>query len=297
MHKKMSLRERIKSYKLGTQVTIAFILFFVFVVSVLVYQIEPIRKNDVWANLILALFTSVLVSVITLIVDIIVEFNRHKNDAYLESLREFGIGNLYLDKEAVLRELFDECDRKIWISGYRLILTNKLKNDIYSAVKRGADFYAVICPPWTDAFKMVYGSNEKVLDNYLQVFNAVNKARKETGKSPDKVQVVFVNKPIFSDTYRVDQRLVTGPYMHNKDAEYNVLMAKDFFSYDLVRRSRLSELIHDEYVTLYKEAEMELDWDKFDETYNKIMNADMREAEKIEEFLKACVKHTTNVEI
>ena len=175
MHKKMSLRERIKSYKLGTQVTIAFILFFVFVVSVLVYQIEPIRKNDVWANLILALFTSVLVSVITLIVDIIVEFNRHKNDAYLESLREFGIGNLYLDKEAVLRELFDECDRKIWISGYRLILTNKLKNDIYSAVKRGADFYAVICPPWTDAFKMVYGSNEKVLDNYLQVFNAVNK--------------------------------------------------------------------------------------------------------------------------
>ena len=292
MYRKMNLREKIKSYKLGTQVTIAFILFAVFVISVLVYQIPSVRADEIAANLILALFTSILVSVITLVVDIIVEFNRHKNDAYLESLREFGIGNLYLDKESVLRDLFHDCDRNIWISGYRLILTNKLKKDIHDSIVRGADFNAVICPPWTEAFKMVYGSNEKVLDNYLSVFSAVNKARKEVGKTPAQVQVVFVNKPIFSDTYRVDQRLVTGPYMHNKDDEYNVLMAKDFFSYDLVRKSRLSELIHDEYVTLYKEAYLQLDWDKFDVVYDKIVNSDMRESEKIEELLSACVDHT-----
>ena len=71
-----------------------------------------------------------------------------------------------------------------------------------------------------------------------------------------------------------------------------MLMAKDFFSYDLVRKSRLSELIHDEYVTLYKEAYLELDWDKFDEAYNKIVNGDMREAEKIEVLKDACIEHT-----
>ncbi len=292
MHKKMGLREKIKAYKLGTQVTIAIILFAIFVMSVLIYQVPSIRANEVTANLILALFTSILVSFITLVVDIVVEFNRHKNDAYLESLHEFGIGNLYLDKETLLRDLFQDCDRKIWVSGYRLILTNKLKKEIHDSIVRGADFNAVICPPWTEAFKMVYGSNEKVLDNYLSVFSAVNKARKEVGKTSSQVQVVFVNKPIFSDTYRVDQRLVTGPYMHNKDAEYNVLMAKDFFSYDLVRKSRLSELISDEYITLYKEANQELDWDKFDEIYEEVTNSDMRESEKIEALLKACVEHT-----
>ena len=292
MHSKRSLRERIKSYKLGTQVVIDIILFLIFVASLLFYEIPTVRNNEVASNVFLALFTSILVSVITLTVDIIVEFNRHKNDTYLESLREFGIGNLYLDKEAVLRELFEDCDSQIWVSGYRLILTNKLKKDIHDSIVRGANFSAVICPPWTDAFKMVYGSNEKVLDNYLQVFNAVNKARKESKKDIHQVQVVFVNKPIFSDTYRVDQHLVTGPYMHNKDEEYNMLMAKDFFSYDLVRKSRLSELIHDEYVTLYKEAYLELDWDKFDEAYNKIVNGDLREAEKIEVLKDACVEHT-----
>lgn len=58
----------------------------------------------------------------------------------------------------------------IWISGYRLILTCELKKDIYDSILRGADLKAIICPPWSDAFKMVYGSNEKVVDNYLKVF-------------------------------------------------------------------------------------------------------------------------------
>ena len=292
MNNRLRLRDRIKAYRLDTQVTIAIILFVVFLVSAGLYLIKAVRDDEVLSNIDLALFTSVLASVITLIVDIIVEFDRHKNGAYLENLREFGIGNLYLDKEGVLRELLDESDSKVWVSGYRLILTDKLKKDIQAAILRGADFSAVICPPWTEAFKMVYGTNEKVLDNYFRVFNAVNCARKETGKSAEQVKVSFVNKPIFSDTYRIDQHYVTGPYMHNKDPEYKFLMAKDFFSYDIVRKSRLCELVHDEYVTLRREAEYDLDWDKFEQAYEKNVKGDLCESEKLEALRSACVPHT-----
>ena len=290
--RKMNFREKIRAYKLGTQVTIAWILMAVFVISFAAYQFPAVRKAPVASELVLALFTSILVSVVTLVVSIIVEFNRHKADAYLESIREFGIGNLFINKENVLRELLSDCDSKIWISGYRLILTKNLKNDIYNAIKRGADFYGLICPPWTEAFKMVYGANEKVIDNYLDVFYSVSKARKELGGSARQIKIVFVNKPIFSDTYRVDQRLIAGPYMHNRDEEDHAITAKDFFSYDLVRKSRLSDLIDAEYRTLYKEAESELDLDKFDEVYAKIRSGDFCEADKIKLFMEACIEHT-----
>ncbi len=291
MQKKMNFREKIKAYKLGTQVTIVGILLLVFLISFIAYQFDAVRTAPVASELVIALFTSLLVSIITLVVDIIVEFNRHKADAYLESIREFGIGNLFINKEYILRDLLSDCDNKIWISGYRLILTKNIKNDIYEAIIRGADFYGLICPPWTEAFGMVYGKREKVIDNYLAVFYQVNKARKELGDSARRIKIVFVNKPIFSDTYRVDQRLITGPYMHNKDEENHALTAKDFFSYDLVRKSQLSDLIDAEYRTLYKEAEWELDLDKFDEVYKSIQDGDFCEADKIDLFKSACIAH------
>ncbi len=297
MNKKTSLRDRIIAYKLETQVHIDGILFAVFVMSAVLYFIPTVRNSNILSNLVLALFTSVLVSVITISVDIYVEYKRRKNDVYLESLREFGINNLYLEKESILIELLDKCIKMIWISGYRLILTNKLKKDIQNAILRGADFNAVICPPWSLAFQMVYGTNEKVLDNYFEVFYAVNQARKEAGKDKCKVNVSFVDKPIFSDTYRIDQHYLTGPYMHNKDKVYNLLMAKDFFSYEIAKKTPLCELVHDEYVTLYREAESDLDWDKFEQEYEANKNGDLRESEKSEALRRACVPHADNIDI
>jgi len=134
----------------------------------------------------------------------------------------------------------------------------------------------------------VYGSNEKVIDNYLRVFSTINKARKETGKTGKQIEVVFVDKPIFSDTYRVDQNLVTGPYMHNRDPEYRRLMAKDFFSYNIVRKSDLYNIVQTEYETLYSEAKWRLNWDKFEIIHKEIEENDKRESEKIEDFLSSC---------
>jgi len=288
MHKNMKLRERIKAYKLRTQVWVAEIMFLIFILSLVAYQIPALRENDVISNILLALFTSILVTVFTITADIIVCYNNHKNEEFLEDLHLFGIQHLHRDKKEVLKCLLSECDSMIWISGYRLILTCELKNDIYDSIIRGADLKAVICPPWSDAFKMVYGSNEKVIDNYLRVFSTINKARKETGKTGKQIEVVFVDKPIFSDTYRVDQNLVTGPYMHNRDPEYRRLMAKDFFSYNIVRKSDLYNIVQTEYETLYSEAKWRLNWDKFEIIHKEIEENDKRESEKIEDFLSSC---------
>ena len=289
MNKKGGIWERIKAYKLQTQVWITVIMFLIFIVSLLAYQVPELRENEISANILMALFTSLLVTVFTMLADIVVSYHSHKSEKFLEDLHQFGIQNLYQNKKEALQSLLSDCDRTIWISGYRLILTCNVKKDIYDAIKRGAEVCAVICPPWVDAFKMVYGSNEKVLDNYLQVFETINKARKEMKKSPESMKVVFVDKPIFSDTYRVDQNLITGPYMHNKDEEYHRLMAKDFFSYNIVRQSKLYKIVEGEYLTLLDEAKWILDWDLFEKAYHEIETGDMRESEKIELLEKACV--------
>jgi hypothetical protein len=187
MNKKLKMHERIKAYKLQTQVFVAFVMFIIFILSLFAYQIPSLRENDIIANLLLALFTSLLVTIFTLIADIIVNYHNRKNEKLFDDLHLFGIQHLHRDKKEVLKTLLLECNRMIWISGYRLILTSEIKKDIYDSIIRGADIKAIICPPWSDAFKMVYGSNEKVVDNYLKVFSAINKARKEAGKSETQI--------------------------------------------------------------------------------------------------------------
>ena len=103
-----------------------------------------------------------------------------------------------------------------------------------------------------------------------------------------KFKVFIVEKPIFSDTYRVDQNMVTGPYMHNKDTEYGRIMAKDFFSYNLVRKSRLYELVENEFLTLCDEAVLSLNWERFNEAYDVLQVSDLTEQAKIELFKNAC---------
>jgi hypothetical protein len=288
MRKRLKLHQRIKAYKLQTQVFVVIVMFIIFILSLFAYQIPTLRENSIISNLLLALFTSLLVTIFTLMADIIVSYQNRKNEEFFDDLHLFGIKHLHRDKKEALISLLSTCNRIIWISGYRLILTCELKKDIYESIMRGADIKAVICPPWSDAFKMVYGNNEKVIDNYLKVFSAINKARKETGKSETQIEVLFVDKPIFSDTYRIDQNLITGPYMHNRDPEFNRLMAKDFFSYNIERKSDLHNIVNAEYETLYSEAKLRLNWAKFEIINKEIETSDLCESEKIDSFLSAC---------
>lgn len=294
MDKKMSFWQRLKARKLDSQFIIAILVLILFVISFALYWMPFSRNSEVVSELIIALFTSLLVSEFTILVDITVEFIKNKNETYLEDLREFGIGSLYTDKGKALQEALADCDGQIWVSGYRLILTYNIRNEIYEGLMRGASIKLLICPPWSEGFRLVYGENEKVINNYYEILNLINKARKnmqETDKRKNDTyyEVHFINKPLFSDTYRVDQKIITGPYLHNKDEEYNRIMAKDFFSYNIERESRLYKLVENEYLTLCDEAEEELDWDIFEKSYIEMKESDLNEKEKIELFRKACV--------
>jgi hypothetical protein len=65
-------------------------------------------------------------------------------------------------------------------------------------------------------------------------------------------------------------------------------MAKDFFSYNIVRESDLYKIVKTEYETLYSEAKWRLNWDKFEIIYNEIEAGDKRESEKIDDLISSC---------
>lgn len=136
----------------------------IFVVSFLVYLIPECRNNEVFSNIALALFTSLLATIFSVGAELYVEYKSMEKDVFLEDIHTFGIANLNLDKRKLLENLLEDADKEIWISGYRLILTNQIKNNIVAAVNRGATVTTVACPPWSEAFKMVYGSNEKFFE-------------------------------------------------------------------------------------------------------------------------------------
>ena len=289
MNKKYSFIQKIHAYKLEPQIAVVGIVIVIFFVSFFLYHIPYLSNNEVASNLLLAIFTSLLVTVFTMVADIVVSYRSHQNETFFEDMHEFGIGSLNGDKETALREHLKECDKVIWISGYRLIMTEHLKNEIHDDILRGAPVYAVICPPWTDAFKMVYGTNEKVMDYYFKVFGSMLSAKNDAHRKDDELEIHFLNKPIFSDTYRVDQHLITGPYMHNKDPEFKKMMAKDFFSYNVVRESSLYQIINEEFLMLFSdESQWQLDWTKFEKAYKKYDDEDLNDKEKIDLFRDSC---------
>lgn len=282
MDTRIGFWEKLKAYHLKNNVVVLIVLILIFVISIFAYLHPSCRNNDVLANIALALFTSLLATIFAMIAEIYVSYKSSEKDKFLEDIHVFGIEYLNLNKTELLKKLLKDSDRDIWISGYRLILTNNIKKDIAEAVKRGANVTTVICPPWSKAFELVYGANEKVVDNYYSVFHAIYEAVEERGGQVEKHKVYIVNKPIFSDTYKIDQTIVTGPYLHNRDKEYKRIMAKDFFSYVLVRESPLYQLIKNEYETLLEEAYGVLDWEKFEQVYKHVEKNDFNEREKIQ---------------
>lgn len=285
MEKKLSLWARVKAYRLKNNVVVMFFLVLIIGISLVIYTSPLCRGNEVLANIALAVFTSLMATVLAMCAEIYVKFKTYENDQFLEDIHKFGIANLNQDKGNLLRTLLNECDNEIWISGYRLILSDTLADDIAEAIMRNATGKAVICPPWSEAFCMVYGENEKVMDYYYNVFHAISMAK---NKSKGNFDIHFIDKPIFSDTYKIDQNIVTGPYMHNRDDKWNRTMAKDFFSYILVKESQLYKLVVAEYKTLFEEAKYSLNWERFDQVYQYKLANDWCEREKREALLSAC---------
>lgn len=275
---KMSLWKKIRAYKLTSNVGVLFVLGVFMVISLVVYYKTP-EEQTIVKDLSLAFATSLLASIFCLASETYVRFRTYENDKYLEGIEALGISDLHFDKQKLLINLLSDCTQELWISGYRLILTGKVAKDLTDAAARNIKIKILITPPWEPAFEMVYGECQRVIDNYIIVFDAIKRGSPNVC---DLCEVRFTHKPLFNDTYKVDNHLITGPYMHNKDEINKRITASDFFTYELSRKSRLYNLIEGEYNTIWNEADCKLDWEQYEINRSDFDRIDLTEKERIE---------------
>lgn len=289
----LGLWGKIVSYHLQTNVYALIGLFIIGVISIWTYYFFH-ENNGFTANLWLAIATSIMASFLLLLSETYVKYKSHQNDLFLEGITKLGIANLHFDRKELLADIIDRCDKELWICGYRYHLNADLALQISNCASRGAAIRMLIVPPWSEAFKVVYGDKERITDNYITVLNMIDDAL-PTGKSKDskeqpQIEVRFVNKPLFSDTYKADHAIITGPYMHNYDPQFGRLHAGDFFTYELHQRSLLYDRVLEEYEALWQEADKELDWDTYSlEIRSHLYNCDFNDEEKQAE-LRRCLK-------
>ena len=75
-----------------------------------------------------------------------------------------------------------------------------------------------------------------------------------------RLEIRMTEKPIFNDTYRVDDRFVTGPYLHCLNQNNQKITAKDFFSLDINdAKKELFGIISKDYMAVWNSAMCALD--------------------------------------
>ena len=285
MTERLALHRRLRAYRLHHNLYVLVLLVLGMVASVVAYA----RTHDAegfWPELALAVATSLLASILVLLSETYVKFKEHTNDIFLEGIEKLGISNLHFQKGELLGGLMDRCEHVFWASGYRLILTRGLVPQIESLARRGVTCRLLVSPPWHEAYRSVYGEQERVMGNYYAVLDAFARGAEQ---GVPTCEVRFTDKPLFSDTYKVDTQLVTGPYMHNRDAVHGRITANDFFTYELHRHSRLYELVNGEYETLWSDASEVLDWDRYREAAADARVRDLNDQQLQDALRAACV--------
>ncbi len=203
----------------------------------------------------IAFSTSLIASALCLSSDSILKYRESKNDEYINTLKSFGIENLQFHKDELLESILPKCSSEIWISGYRLIMTAKASflEAITAACQNqpGIRIRVLTVAPWSETFRLVYG-DEDVTDNYLKVFYTLCRCMKDYHAH---LEIRITEKPLFNDTYRVDSRFVTGPYLHCMDQNNQKITAKDFFSLDINDpQKELFDIISKDYTAVWDGA-------------------------------------------
>lgn len=214
-----------------------------------------LTEGGIIHELSIAFSTSLLASALCLFSDVILKYRESKNDEYINTLKSFGIENLQFHKDELLEDIIPKCSDEIWISGYRLIMTSKSSfiDALVSACRNHPKLKIKVLTvaPWSETFRLVYG-NEDVSDNYLKVFFSLCRCAEEYGT---RLEIRMTEKPIFNDTYKVDERFVTGPYLHCMNKNNMKIAAKDFFSLDINDpRKQLYDIVSKDYTAVWDSA-------------------------------------------
>ena len=109
-----------------------------------------------------------------------------------------------------------------------------------------------------------------------------------------KIGIEYERLPVFNDTYKVDNRIITGPYLHCTDPRNRRLItAKDFFSLDITDSNKeLYRLMEADYISVWEQSSEYFDNEKlldlFDshDKFDKIMN--MQSDERIK-LIRGCI--------
>ncbi len=255
--KKESVLQYIKQYRLSNSFTFSAMLFVFTAFFVVSWILSP---ESLYRELSLAIATSLMASLLCLVSDTLLKIRESKNDDYISSLKNYGIENLQFNKNELLEGIIPNCRDEIWISGCRLVMTAKpsFRNALITACKRSRNLHIKILatPPWTTAYQLIYGKEEVTL-NYLRILRDLILCIERYNLD---LEVRFSQKPLFSDTYKVDDRFITGPYLHCADKYNNRITAKDFFSLDITSpETELYKLFYGDYMTIWQEATAYLD--------------------------------------
>lgn len=287
------MRNKIKAYRLGTNISwFIFLLVLLIVMSYIYVRFTP--QEDIFADVMLAVLTSILAGIITAIGCIISQYNTHKNQKFLEDIQRLGIKRLHFHKKDALITELNKHPKKIVISGYRLLLTKELTNELYAEIKKGAKVEAIITPYWSYAYQMLYPNKEYTLKNYYDLLNTIFEGvRSQKGfynpqddqPSDELLQylnteypIIFTGKALFNDTYQFDDTFITSPYFHVTDDLDHPLHAKDFFTYEVSNPSdHLWELLHSEIEVFENDPDRYvLNWKLFYTAYQQFKSPDQQ---------------------
>lgn len=249
---KFSVSTILKQYKLQSSIIVFAVLLLLAIGFIYLWQAST---NDAMNELYLAFSTSLLASALCLMSDTFIKFREAKNDEYINKLKSFGISNLQFHKDQLLEQIIPHCKKELWISGYRLIMTGKRQflDAICKSASRSKklNIRVLAVPPWSDIYGYVYGKDD-VSGNYFVVFKTLASLKEKYGTN---IEIRFANSPLFNDTYKIDNRFVTGPYLHCLDKNGAKITAKDFFSFDIDDPKKdLYEIMEQDYVAIWNQS-------------------------------------------
>ena len=248
-----------------------------------------LTDGGVLHELSIAFATSLIALALCLLSDTLLKYKESQNDEYINNLKSFGIENLRFHKDELLELLIPKCRNEIWITGYRLIMTGKksFRRALCQACAetKGLRVRVLAVPPWSRTYQLVYGT-EDVSDNYIKIFSDLCSCAENYGTN---LEIRFTEKPIFNDTYKIDDRFITGPYLHCLDKNNGRITAKDFFSLDINDpQKELYGLIYKDYMTVWEESRARLNNARFLSRVQARGTSDLTAEEKCELLIRCC---------
>ncbi|MDD7319266.1 MAG: hypothetical protein PUG74_11440 [Prevotellaceae bacterium] len=257
MPAKTSFLQIVRQYGLNRELSMLFLILTLSIVFLILWMksSEQLSK-ELW----LAIFTSLGASLITLGTDSVLKYFQSKNDEHISALTTFGIDNISFNKDEVLETIIPRAKHELWISGYRLIMTtkNNFKDAIRRAAKNGKNsnfrIRVLLVSIYSNSFAYVYdGEVERTKANYESLYKLLCEIKTDYNI---EIEVRFTIRPIFNDTYKVDDRFITSPFLHSVEKNERIT-AKDFYSIDVSdHNSLLYKRIESDYETIWNASKI-----------------------------------------